>query len=119
MNASLEEAFFRELASHLDYWSDAGARMLTDPDEKLVWCVQPEPIRRLRAVIGCEHTEDVREAVKQLLYGQLHSLLVSFDGGTSLVERHQLKITDQTGEALGSALHEDFTAYLFKTGRLK
>jgi hypothetical protein len=114
-----ETAFLEDLARSLDHWTESAVSALTDPASDLAWTEAPESFRRLQdSLKEPRNVADLRAAVADLLRGQIHSVLVSIDGGTALAEDFSLSLQDQHGTELGPGLHEKFVSHLFETGRL-
>lgn len=115
-----ETAFFEQLARDLDYWVEAGVAACTNPDADLTWSEDPESFRALAAKLSSPALRPhVERALRNLLYGQLHSVLVMFDGGSSLANETNLTIADDNGDQYPEGLHELFVQHLFETGRMK
>ena len=111
-------AFFEDLAISLDGWVDASVSAMTDPAADLIWTNHPEAFRSLAGVLS---TAELRAALKtallEILSGQIHSILVTLDGGTALAEQTLLTVTDEDGHELPPGLHELFFNHLFETKR--
>jgi hypothetical protein len=89
------ELFLEDIARHYDIW-------IEDGDERLA------------------RGEDPASVVREVLYGCLHSVLVTFDHGTALADHFNVYVVDENGDELtDGALHEEFVAHLFDTGRYR
>ena len=112
-------AFFEDLARSLDGWVDASVSAMTDPAANLIWTSHPEAFRSLAGALSTVELQSaLRTALHEVLSGQIHSILVTLDGGTALAEHTTLTITDDDGQELPPGLHEQFFNHLFATKRL-
>jgi hypothetical protein len=115
-----ERSFFEQLARILDRWTEGGVEACTNPRADLVWAEFPESFRAVAALLAApEIRPHVEKVIRNILYGQLHSVLVMFDGGTELSDETNLTITDSSGREFPEGLHELFVAHLFDTNRIK
>lgn len=116
--------FFEDLARFLDFWVDATAAPIADPEwtpeadrgwpQEVVWA-----FRTLRQVLTTpEHQSALRAVLFAGLSGLLHSALVTLDGGSALAEKFTLTLTTSDGHTLGPGLDEFWVGHLYDTGRL-
>lgn len=98
-----QEGLLRELADSVASWTDAA---LSSPADNRHWD-DPVAVERVRsAVLGAGLEREFSQAVRELLSGVIHSTLVTFDGGTALADRWQLRIQDDRGREFDRFLHE-------------
>jgi hypothetical protein len=114
-----ERAFFEQLAINLDYWTDTAVESLSDLSSDLRWAENPGAFRSVAGRLNTPEAEkELRIALREILRGQIHSILVAIDGGSAMAETTQLTVTDQDGHELPEGLHEYFIEYLAQTDRL-
>ena len=114
-----ETAFFEDLRRSLDTWLDAAVTGMTEPSADLRWASSPEAFRLVSTRLSTpEARAAVRSALDQVLQGLLHSVLVTFDAGTTLTEHTTLTITDSSGQMFSDGLHELFYEHLAAKDRL-
>jgi hypothetical protein len=89
------DLFLEDIARHYDVWVEDGAERLAKG-------------------------EDPAAVVREVLYGCLHSVLVTFAHGTALADHFNVYVVDEDGnEVTEGALHEEFVDHLFETGRYR
>jgi hypothetical protein len=117
--ADARAALFEQLARDVDYWceyltkSAAGSPPKAGPDVRPAY-------ERLRALSSSEgDREAVEVACRDTLYGLIHSILVSVDGGSRLAETARIDLVTDEGKSLGPGLHELFMDYLVGTNRIR
>ena len=112
MSSSPESHLYADLESQLNRWVSYGVAAMTDPEEDLIAYEDPDSFSRLQTLIRTEEDRDaLNSALKQILFGQLHSFLVTLDGGTKMAEQQTLRITTDAGDELSDSLHEGFVGY--------
>jgi hypothetical protein len=100
-----EIALLKDLALARSSWTSAAAEGLSNPNA--IWIENQEAWSTLSACLQREgSTEAFTAVVSELLSGLIHSVLVSFDGGTALAETTILKIEDEEGHEFKRFLHE-------------
>ena len=112
---TLKEAFFKDLAHHVQIWRDDLVSAIADPASASKWAETAPSIQRLHEKITSrDDLENLRKVLDECFRGILHSTLVTIDGGTSSGEIGSLALVDaDTNEPLTSgALHEEFADYL-------
>lgn len=120
MSTTPEQLLYEDLAASLAHWTDEAVAALTNPRADLTWCESPEAFRRLQRKLGSsEDAEALTSVMSELLRGQIHSVLVSLDGGTKMAEAQQIVLATVAGKPLPRDLHEGFIRFLVSTGRLK
>ena len=73
-----------------------------------------------RAAREAERGKDPVEIAREALFACLHDVFVTLDHGTQLADEFLLFLVDEDGNELTpGALHEDFAAHLFDTGRYR
>jgi hypothetical protein len=111
--------FLEDLARQLDSWLDASTTALSDPYSTVVWAEQPAAFQIVAQAIDTPlRQQALRAALSEILRGQIHSLLVTFDGGTALAETTTLPILDNRSRSFPTNLHELFISHLGDTGRI-
>lgn len=111
-------AVFEQIARDWDHWTNVATESLTNPSANLSWADSPEAFRNVaRAILAAGLQPQLRSAISEILRGQIHSLLVVIDGGTSLAERVELSLL-ANGAELPAGLHERWVNHLLQTGRL-
>ena len=114
-----QKEFFEDLACSIDYWTDGLMDAVSNPEVDLVWTKNPDAFRRLGDVLRTSGVlDDCRTVARELLRGLIHSVLVTFDGGTALAEHVRLDIVDNNGRIFDKYLHELFYNALFETGQM-
>lgn len=115
-----QKEFFEDLATHFDNWVKTIKCALCEENTDLIWSECPESYQKLQKTIKeNEFQEDIEKILKETFKGVIHSVLVTFDGGTALAEKTQLKIKSSNGEIFDRFLHELFSEYMLETGRVK
>ena len=106
------DAFLREVAAQVDWWSNEAALILTDVDSAPRWVSDRTSLRELVSALDMSGvpTESIRSAMKSILGAFAGSMLVIFDGGTALEDR--VRLIDRGGEPIGEGLHEDLPRFL-------
>ena len=115
---SSKEAFFQDLARHLQTWRDDLVKAVADP-RYAVWAETQPAIERLnRKSFSEAELEDLRTVLDECFRGILHSVLVTIDGGTSMSNVGAMALVDaDTNEPITvGALHEEFVEYLATRG---
>jgi hypothetical protein len=118
---TLKEAFFSDLARHLQTWRDGLVAAVADPSTASTWAETMPSIERLHQKISSqEDLNDLQKVLDESLRGILHSTLVTIDGGSSASEVGNLALVDAaTNEPLTTgALHEEFVDYLADRGMI-
>jgi len=108
-NATLLEAFFKDLRESISDWTSFAERAaLGDPEI-------PESIASFpewQVLRGSLNTEELRmaftEIVRYLLEGITFSILVTIDGGSAMSNVERVFLVDNQGKELAPALHEEF-----------
>lgn len=118
MNQQLLAAFLEDLARAMDYWVDAVAETVADPQASSPWMEEREPFERLHAALD-GRVDDLRPVLAEGMRGLLSSVLTTIDGGTASAEIGRVELTGADGRALAEGLHELFVDHLFDTGRLQ
>lgn len=111
---SLKEAFFEDLARHLQVWRDDLVKAITDP-AKANWAESQDAIDRLaQRGFSQADIDDLRTLLDECFRGILHSTLVTIDGGTVMSEVGTVALVDaDTNIPLTTgALHEEFVEFL-------
>lgn len=111
---TLREAFFEDLARHLQSWRDDLVKALEDPSSAAWAETQPAIERLSQRAFSRAELEDLRSVLNECFRGLLHSTLVTIDGGTVASEVGGLALVDaDTNEPVTSgALHEEFVEFL-------
>jgi len=82
---TLEEAFFKDLAHHLQTWRDDLVKAIADPGSAAQWAETASAIERLHRKVGSpQDLDDLRAVLDECFRGILHSTLVTIDGGTAI-----------------------------------
>jgi hypothetical protein len=114
-----QRQFLEEIARSMDYWTDVLVKSVSGKSD-LRWTERPDDFRRLGELLQrAEAVDAFATVVREGLLGILHSVLVTFDGGTQLAESVLLNITDEHGRTFDRDLHDQFASHLFDTGRLE
>lgn len=117
---TLKEAFYGDLARHLQMWRDDLVRAIADP-ESASWAETRPAVERLHEKrFSKAELEDLSAVLDECFRGILHSTLVTIDGGTVASEVGALALVDaDTGEPITrGALHEEFVDFLSSRGLL-
>jgi hypothetical protein len=106
-----EIALLTDLASAKDYWTSAALEAVSSP-ERCQWLQNTQAWSKLA---GCVDTAASKEAfataISEVLSGLVHSVLVSFDGGSALADISRLTIQDDKGYGFKQFLHEYWPEY--------
>jgi hypothetical protein len=111
---------FEDMAIALESWASASTEAITRQNADLQWVETDEPYRKMQAVLAERGVDAlaVKKIFSECLRGFAVSVLTAFDGGTALSEKGRIYLVDEQSVKLGEGLHDDFVAYLLKTGRL-
>lgn len=111
---------FEDMAVALESWTNAAAEAVTNQRADLQWVDTEEPYKKLQMALASSEVEasSVKLVFAECLRGFATSLFTALDGGTALAEKGRIYLVDENGRMLGEGLHEDFVAYLIKSGRL-
>ena|SRR5215472_10768092 len=101
-----ETALLEDLARAVDSWVKAAQAACAHPST-VAWSDHPEAWAKFAAAVK-ERCVDVefQTVLAELLRGLIHSVLVTFDGGTALAETTSLTISDDRGFEFRKYLHE-------------
>jgi hypothetical protein len=115
----LNDFVMEDFARQFDYWVAAGTEVLSDPNADVGWSSVPDSYREISTAISKAGVQPhVDAAVRELMFGLLHSIFVSIDGGTALADRLRLSLIDHDGQEVAPSLHEAFAEHLAKSGRI-
>ena len=117
-----KEAFFKDMAESLDYWTETTLSAITSDDDGTRSSEDSESFKNLQSILmknGADK-KDIEKMLFGCLRGVSHSFLNILDGATSISDDgRKVFLVDEKGQLLGEGLHHDFIGYLFDTGRLK
>ena len=114
-----QNEFFEEIATIFDNWVETVVKSVSEEKYDLIWTNNPEAFKRIRPILADGNLSNAFETViREGMQGLLHSILVTFDGGSKLAEKTSLTITDSDGNEFDKHLHELFVTHLINTGRL-
>jgi hypothetical protein len=102
-----ELALLNQLALIRDTWVDAAESAISTAPTALEWSEVPNEWAKLSSILSTrEDQQAFRAVIRELLSGQVHSLLVALDGGSSLAETTLISIQDEGGHVFKTFLHE-------------
>lgn len=112
--------FFEDLARELDGWSVAAVDAVSRKEADLKWAgAAAASFELLRESLPSPTLVNAyKEALRVVLTGLLHSVMVSLDGGTQLADTVRLRVQTEDGVTLGPGLNELLFEHLHETGRL-
>ena len=125
-----QNEFFEEIATIFDNWVETVVKSVSEEKYDLIWTnnpeafkrirpILPEAFKRIRPILADGNLSNAFETViREGMQGLLHSILVTFDGGSKLAEKTSLTITDSDGNEFDKHLLELFVTHLINTGRL-
>ena len=120
MSSNPEELLYEDFAVSLEYWTNTAVEALIDPRKDLRAFDDVEAFAHLQRKFSSNEDEKALASVmSEILRGQIHSILVSLDGGTKMADAQRIFLATEKGRPLARDLHEGFVRYLFTTGRLK
>jgi hypothetical protein len=112
-----DEAFFEDIASALDSWTETTSERLLDPSGRTV-----ETHAAFEVLADALDTPETRGAfehvVRDTLTGFAHSVMVTLDGGSTYSDAGAPQLFHNDGRPFVSGLHEWFFDHLGRTGRL-
>ena len=119
---SIKEDFFKDMAVHLDIWTETGVKALTEKEDDLMWSENIRSFEKIRSALAQQGVdkEDIINILSECLRGISHSFLTILDGATSISnDGRKIFLVDERGHMIGEGLHEEFMSYLLDTDRLK
>ena len=111
---------FEDMAVALDSWTNAASKAVIAQPGDREWVDSEEPYNELQKALerGGVDVTTVKQVFSECLRGFAISLLTIIDGGAASAEKGRIYLMDEHGRKLGEGLHDEFAAYLIKTGRL-
>ncbi len=116
---SMDQIFFEDVASTVDYWAKQTADLLTVANADDTHVENKAALLAIRDALQNIPSSDVESVLRERFVGVVHSMLVILDGGTKMAETGRLHLVDGSGTSIGEGLHERFHDHLFETGRMK
>lgn len=119
---NIKKAFFEDMATALDSWTETGVKAMTDVDADLKWTDKTESFKNLQSLLveNGANKEDIRNVLSEHLRGISHTFLNILDGATAISNNgRRIFLVDKDGDMVGEGLHHDFIGHLFDTNRLE
>lgn len=119
MNA-VQREIFEDLGRELDGWVRVATEAVSGENPDLTWAGEAAPaIKRMRQSLTSPDLVRAYEvSLRKILAGLLHSVMVSFDGGTQLADKLRVRLATDDGQEIGPGLNELLFEHLHDTGRL-
>ena len=115
----VRSALFEQLVRDVDYWCDYALKLSTRPSPAGAGSDVRWAYERLQRFATSDADRRAIEVVcHDTLFGLIHSILVSIDGGSRLADTARVDLVTEDGASLGPGLHELFFDYLAQANLL-